>query len=74
MPTQTQYNIVKNQVKSFETMGFISSFEMQSIENEAAPKVFLMNKSDLKIYKFCDPDWNIVSMQLSTLYKKHSKQ
>jgi hypothetical protein len=66
MPTSTQYEIVKSQVESFKPLGWFGGLEIQSMSNEAAPKILLYNTK--KSYRFCDPDWDIVSKQLSTLY------
>jgi hypothetical protein len=84
MPTATQYEIVKHQVKSFEPMGFHVSLDIQSMKKDTAPKIVLSQKDWIpyniegmskpngsqKVYNFSDPDWAIVSQQLSTLYKK----
>jgi len=68
MPTATQYEIVKQQCKSFEPLGCIVKFEMQPLLQKAAPKILIVN--DVKSYRFCDPDWDVVSKQLNTLYFK----
>ena len=62
MPTALQYEIVKQQCNSFESIGCIAKFKIY----DAAPAItiYALGKS----YKFCDPDWNVVSMQLSKLF------
>ncbi len=69
MPTKAQYEIVEQQVNSFESIGCVTTFEMQGFLNDAAPQIviFAPNK---KIYKFSDPDWDVVSKQLAILYMK----
>lgn len=72
MPTATQYNIVKNQIKSFEKFGCVAKLDIQSIYKDAAPKILIKKKFFAEIekeYRFSDPDWNIVIMQLAELYK-----
>ncbi len=71
MPTSQQYEIVKQQCNAFESIGFPSVFSMQDRTQEAAPQIVIdgLNKS----WRFCDPDWNVVSKQLSELYKNVKK-
>ena len=68
--------------KSFESMGFHASIEIQSMQKDAAPKIILIQQDWMpyniegmtkpngsqKVYNFSDPDWEVVSKQLSTLY------
>lgn len=69
MPTSQQYEIVKQQVKSFESIGCHARLEIQSMAFGGAPKILITNWMGVKTYRFSEPDWNVVSMQLSELYK-----
>lgn len=68
MPTQKQYDIVKQQVKSFEELGYTTVFEMQSYVNKAAPKIVISNNE--KSWRFSEIDWDVVMCQLAELYKR----
>lgn len=67
MPTQHQYETVKQQCLAFESIGFKTELRTLGLKDEASPAV-TVNLSG-KIYKFSDPDWNIVITQLACLYK-----
>lgn len=71
MPTATQYEIVKQQCMSFEAIGYSTIFKMQSMARQAAPKIVI--EGYLKQWRFCDPDWDVVSKQLAELYKNVKK-
>lgn len=71
MPTATQYEIVKQQCKSFQALGMSVSFDMQPRAQDAAPKILIDNF--IKQWRFCDPDWDVVSRQLAELYKNVKK-
>ena len=66
MPTGIQYQIVKKQVESFRHLNCDVIFEIQPMSKVAAPKIVIYTPK--KCYKFSDPDWDIVSRQLATLY------
>ena len=67
MPTENQYQTVKQQCKSFENMGYPTSFKMQSLQQGAAPAIKI--DAFFKKWHFCEPDWDIVIKQLACLYK-----
>jgi len=67
MPTQTQYEVVKQQVNAFEAAGYPASFKMQGLAQGAAPAIKI--EGYFKQWHFCDPDWEVVSRQLAELYK-----
>lgn len=71
MPTSTQYEIVKQQCKSFEALGFPANFRMQPMLQGAAPAIRI--EGYFKQWNFCDPDWDVVSRQLAELYKNVTK-
>lgn len=71
MPTSNQYEIVKQQCKSFEVAGYPTVFRMQPILKGAAPAIRI--EGYFKQWHFCDPDWNVVSRQLAELYKNVTK-
>lgn len=66
MPTITQYEVVKQQCNAMRAIGYTASFEIQSMGHGAAPKIKIGYLD--KIYHFSDPDWDVVSMQIATLY------
>lgn len=68
MTTSSLYETVKQQTNSFMYIGCASKFKVEGIENHTKPLVTILNGK--KIYKFCDPDWSVVSKQLNTLYFK----
>lgn len=73
MPTQIQYDTVKQQVMSFE--GFSETlvrFNMGTEQEGAIPIVLICYKG--KIRKFCDPDWEIVIKQLAYYYMRVKKK
>lgn len=75
MPSQNQYDTIIQQCNSFRELGHKISFNIQDQTKDAAPKITLMLIDTLKdipvkSYKFCDPDWDVVIAQLSTLYKR----
>lgn len=76
MPTSIEYETAKQQVNSFMVIGCMTKFEMQSASKEAAPAIEIHR--DGKVWKFSDPDWNVVIMQMAKLYKilrgKHAKK
>lgn len=72
MPTATQYETVKQQVKSFEELGYLGELEILPKNRDCAPKIMLAKYEwcqKNKIYHFSDPDWNVVIKQLAELYK-----
>ena len=71
MPTSTQYEVVKQQCKSFDAMGYPTKFQIQGLAQGAAPAIKIEGYS--KQWHFCDPDWDIVSRQLAELYKNVKK-
>lgn len=66
MPRINEFYTVRAQVESFIELGFNVSLEMQGIDQRFAPKIRL--STDTKEYRFSDPDWNVVSLQLAKLY------
>ena len=71
MPTATQYEVVKQQCKSFEEEGYPTTFRMQPMLQGAAPAIKV--EGYFKQWNFCDPDWNVVSQQLAELYRNVKK-
>lgn len=71
VPSQKQYETVKQQVKSFEALGYFTHFEMQSYVNKAAPKIVI--SKDEKSWRFSDIDWDVVIRQLAELYKNRKE-
>jgi hypothetical protein len=67
MPTMIQYETVKQQCNSFMFLNHHCEFKMQSMKHNAAPIITIMGYG--KTYKFSDPDWNVVSMQLAKLFQ-----
>lgn len=67
MPTHIQYQIVKQQTLAFNELGCVTRFDMQSYECSAAPLVVIAHPK--KSWRFSDPDWDVVSRQLATLYR-----
>lgn len=67
MPTSTQYEVVKQQCLAFSAIGYPTRFEMQPHAKDAAPKILVDGLR--KSWRFCDPDWDVVSKQLAELYK-----
>ena len=65
MPTLNQYETIKQQVLSFTPLGCLVKFEMEH-DYHPAPRVLIIHEN--KSYRFCDPDWDIVSRQLNKLY------
>jgi hypothetical protein len=72
MPTATQYEIVKHQCRSFDEAGYPTVFKIQPLTNGAAPAIKV--EGYFKQWRFCDPDWNVVSRQLAELYKNVTKK
>jgi hypothetical protein len=69
MPTSIQYEIVKQQVNSFSIFpNVITRFDISDRTNGYSPKIFILYKN--KSYRFSDPDWDIVSKQLTALWVK----
>ena len=66
MPSKTQYDIVKQQCNSMIDLGYPTRFEMQPQSQNAAPKILV--DGFVKSWRFSDPDWDVVSKQLATLY------
>lgn len=67
MPTAIEYEVVKQQCNSFNFLGYPTELKIQDMTRKAAPAITILAKG--KTYKFSDPDWNVVSMQLAKLYK-----
>jgi hypothetical protein len=67
MPTSLEYEIVKQQCNSFKDRGWIVKFDMGMEAEGAIPKIKIW-KSANKSWRFCDPDWSVVSRQLAKLY------
>ncbi len=72
MPSQLQFEIVKQQCNSFQNLGYYVFFDMQPAAQGAAPKIEI--KSATTSWRFCDPDWDVVSQQLTELYKNVKKR
>lgn len=74
MPNNIEYEIVKQQCKSFEKLGHHALLEIQPLSEGFAPNVTIKYYQEgtyaYKIYKFADPDWHVVIKQLATLYKR----
>ncbi len=68
MPTLLEYNIVKQQIFSYEMLGYVTAFNVGRYPNPD-PMIEIINPFDNKSWRFCDPDWGIVSQQLGCLYK-----
>jgi len=68
MPMANQYETVKQQCNAFRERGYHVLFDMQDMAHDAAPKVLIV--SHIKTWRFCDPDWDVVTRQLATLYMK----
>lgn len=66
-----QYITVKKQVESFADFNFKTEFDFQENPNIGCPKVVIVSSE--KMWRFCDPDWNVVISQLSELYKNVKK-
>lgn len=66
MPKYVSFLIVKRQVESFRALGFKTEFEIQGFYEWYAPKILISKGT--KQYRFSDPDWNAVSLQLAKLY------
>ena len=68
MPSNHEYETVKQQCNSIEALG---AFYWLNIANDRVyfgePRILIVLGN--KTYRFCDPDWNIVISQLSTLYR-----
>lgn len=64
MPTHKQYEKVKKQISTFKELGMNTLFEMQPMAQDAAPKIIIDG-----YYRLSDPNWDIVSKQLTQLYK-----
>ncbi len=76
MPTIQQYEIVKQQVNSFQTLGLKSKLDITLQTEGVFPKIIIHSDKNKKSWRFSDPDWNILSRQLSTLFLtlKHEHQ
>ena len=66
MPKLNQYRVVKAQVESFKELGCLTVFDVQDHTQRYAPKIRIF--TDTKFYRFSEPDWDIVSLQLAKLY------
>lgn len=66
MPKLNQYRTVKAQVESFKELGCLTVFDVQGYKEKFAPKIRIF--TDTKFYRFSEPDWDIVSLQLAKLY------
>jgi hypothetical protein len=69
MPTHKQYEIVKQQCYAFMALGIDTYFDIQPRAQHAAPKIIIDN-----YYHLSDPDWEIVSKQLTKLYQTLKKR
>ena len=67
MPTSIHYETAEQQTKSFEELGCTVIFSMQSSLKDAAPAIIINRRG--KVWKFCDPDWDVVIRQMAQLYK-----
>lgn len=69
MPTQAQYQTVKQQCNAFEALGSFVSLDVVSDKLYfGEPRVLIALPSN-KTYRFCEPNWNVVISQLATLYR-----
>ena len=67
MVTKHQIQMVKALTESFKDLGCYAAFSKKSNSITFHPKVVIKHKE--KTYLFSDEDWNVVIMQLTTLYK-----
>lgn len=67
MPTQIQIETVKQQVRSFLPMGYLGDLAISSQREGHKPRAYV--KRGLKIWKFADPDWDVVIKQLACFYQ-----
>ena len=66
MPTAIELETVKQQVNSFQALG--CTIDMGKVtEVNPDPKITIGRGN--KIWKFSDPDWSVIIMQLAQLYK-----
>ena len=65
MASLTEYELVRQQTKSFEIIGCTHTFQMI----RGNPVVVIYHIKSGKLYHFSDPDWWVVSMQLAALYR-----
>lgn len=61
-PTALQYEIIKQQCNSFE---FLGCWAILSAKKDYLVTIVLTKN---KVYRFSDPDYNVISMQLSKLF------
>ena len=66
MPTANQYETVKQQTLSFLILGCQVKFDIERCIYGTQPLIIIFHNA--KQYRFCDPDWDIVSKQLNKLY------
>lgn len=65
MPSLTEYELIKQQTLSFQMIGCTHEFRVL----KGDPCVVLYHIKSGKLYHFSDPDWDVVSKQLATLYQ-----
>ncbi len=72
MPRAILYETVKQQTFGFLFVGCAIKFDIESMEYGASALISIIYEN--KIYKFSDPDWDVVSKQLTSLYFKIKEQ
>ena len=76
MPTRKLYECVKQKAYSFMFIGCVVTFNVENMRYGSSPLITILFEN--KIYKFCDPDWDVVNKQLDTLYfvikEKHDRE
>lgn len=65
-PTQNQIADIKQKCQSFIKKGYLVYFGIAPKEYGSYPVVRI--KDEHKEWNFCDPNWDIVSKQLHTLF------
>jgi len=67
IPTCNQCETIKQQIKSFNDIGCLTSFFIVGGADYAEPTIKI--EKNFKIWKFSDPDLNVIISQLACLYQ-----
>ena len=66
MPSKIQYDIVTQQCNAMTELCYPTRIRMSTTPNKPDPIILVDGFT--KSWRFTDPDWEVVSRQLATLY------
>lgn len=66
MPTCRQYEVIKQQLKSFEPLGYSATLSVTNMSREGQPCVLISNMKNM--YISTSTNWDEISIELAQFY------